>query len=524
MQIVSLYYILFIIVLSSIYYLIPKKNQWILLLIFSLFFYISNSSSGFIFIILTSLSVYFATININKLSIERDSKIKLCNGSIDKKEKKIIREKYNKKRKNLMIICILFNVTILCFFKYLNFGIGQINNILKVINYPGTLKLTSFIVPLGISFYTFQTIGYLVDVYWEKCNAELNYFKVLLFTSFFPQIIQGPISEFKKLSNELFKDHTISYENLIISIQRIIWGYYKKVVIADRLFFQVSNVLQNFSSMNRWEILAGMFMYVIELYADFSGYMDIMCGICQLLDIKLTENFNKPFYSKSIAEFWRRWHMSLGEWLKKYIYYPVVMSRWNRKLSKTINKKTGVSTQILSATTALIIVWFTTGIWHGASWGYIVWGLSNGLFIILELWLKNLYEYFNNKLRLNNYIFDSIRIIRTFLIVSFLEVLPEAGSLVSGLYLWKRLFVNDVIEPIQIFKIFPFEYSTIFSLLIGIFLIILNSVCSNKEESFGLKNLNIIFKYCIYVYMVIDILVFGDFFGFEEVGFMYAQF
>ena len=326
------------------------------------------------------------------------------------------------------------------------------------------------------------------------------------------------------MSNELFKDHTISYENLIISIQRIIWGYYKKVVIADRLFFQVSNVLQNFSSMNRWEILAGMFMYVIELYADFSGYMDIMCGICQLLDIKLTENFNKPFYSKSIAEFWRRWHMSLGEWLKKYIYYPVVMSRWNRKLSKTINKKTGVSTQILSATTALIIVWFTTGIWHGASWGYIVWGLSNGLFIILELWLKNLYEYFNNKLRLNNYIFDSIRIVRTFLIVSFLEVLPEAGSLVSGLNLWKRVFVNDVIEPIQIFKIFPFEYSTIFSLLIGIFLIILNSVCSNKEESFGLKNLNIIFKYCIYVYMVIDILIFGDFFGFEEVGFMYAQF
>lgn len=433
-----------------------------------------------------------------------------------------------------MLSALLINVGILIFFKYFHFILEQINSVLSLFRINEVNDTFKFIIPLGISFYTFQSIGYLLDVYWEKVRPEKNYFKVLLFVSFFPQMTQGPISDYQQLSNELFTEHKFIYKNYAWGAQRIIWGFFKKMVIANQLNKYVALVFSNYAGYTGISTLIGAFMYSIQIYADFSGYMDIMCGFCETLGIKLTENFERPYFSKSIAEYWRRWHISLGAWFKNYLYFPIGMSTWNRRLAKTTRKRFGkYFASTFPATISLLIVWIATGLWHGANWAYIVWGLLNGVFIIFSMWMEPVYKKIKTKCHVNEsvWLWRAFQTIRTFILVTFIKVLPEVGTLSAGLGLWKHIFTNHVV-PHSLTELLPFvEMSWIIDkinvllVLLGIIFMFVFSLLQRKQPVREYFNkIPSVIRWLILAVIILCIASFGVNSSWDGGDFLYAQF
>lgn len=348
----------------------------------------------------------------------------------------------------------------------------------------------------------------------------------MLFTSFFPQITQGPISNYNQLSTQLFTPHDFDYNHWLYGVQRMIWGFFKKVAIADLLSSYVIDVFVNYNEYAGITVLIGIFMYSVQIYADFSGYMDIVCGLCQIMGIELTENFERPYFSKSIAEYWRRWHISLGNWFKSYIYYPIAVSKWNTNLGKNISQKFGKFVgKNLPASIALVAVWLTTGLWHGANWGYIAWGGLNGLFIIFSMWMEPVYNWIKTKLKIGGPIWRCIQVIRTFILVTFIKVLPEANGLKNGLGLWKRIFTEHTM-PTSLKNLLPFASK--FALIIIVFGVVLMFVVSLiqrkgpvRDKLNKLPTIVRVFMLAVLVSITILVTLSTNNTG---GGFMYAQF
>ena len=222
------------------------------------------------------------------------------------------------------------------------------------------------------------SIGYMIDVYRGVADAEKNPFRYALFVSFFPQLVQGPISRWNDLKKSLFESHVFSWVNIQYGFERILWGYFKKMVIADRAAIGLATIQSDVSVYYGAYAFVGMLLYAIDLYADFTGGIDITIGVAQMFGITLPENFRRPFFSKSIAEYWRRWHITLCAWFKDYLFYPLSMSKWMNKVSRWLKKHVGkpVGSRFPVYFSSLT-VWFVTGIWHGASWNFVVWGYTN---------------------------------------------------------------------------------------------------------------------------------------------------
>lgn len=452
---------MFFIVLFFAYYLCPKRFQWTVLLAGSLFFYACTGVRNLIYVLLTSATAYAATGWMDRSLKEQKRYIEENKAALSRDEKKAFKKRQQGRRKLVLALTLLFNFGLLSYFKYVHFLIDQVNALFGAFGGPVLPNAFSLIVPLGISFYTFQTMGYVVDVYWEEQTAEKNYLKVLLFTSFFPQMTQGPISNFAQLQGELFKEHRFTARHYIWGFRRALWGFYKKLVVADMISPIVGDIFQNYLSYSGFTALLGALLYSVQIYADFSGYMDIVCGLCEMLDIRLAENFERPYFSKSIAEYWRRWHITLGAWFKTYVYYPVAASRWNAKLSKRFGKSAGM----ISASVALVVVWLTTGLWHGASWAYIAWGGVNGLFIIFSLWMEPVYKAAREKLHINetNVLWRAFQIVRTFLLVTFIKVLPEVGTLGQGAGLIAHIFREHTV-PRKVFDCLPYLNTMVYQI------------------------------------------------------------
>lgn len=467
MSITSFPFFFFVCAVLLVYFLVPKRCQWIVLLVASCTFYLSYGAKYILYVLFTSTSVYFATCGMQKITNEQNAFLKGEGKTLEKEEKNAFKVKNKLRKKRLMLFVLLANIFLLCLFKYAHFALEQLNALLGFIGSGLIEDRLHLIAPLGISFYTFQMLGYLLDVYWGNVEAEKNYFKTLLFCSFFPQMTQGPISEFSQLSGQLFSEHDFSYHNYSWGMQRMAWGFFKKMVIADALAPLVTDVFTNYPHYTGLTTLIGAFLYSVQIYADFSGYMDIMCGLCEVMGIRLTENFDRPYFSKSVAEYWRRWHISLGIWFKRFIYYPIGISKWSRRLGKASREKFGRKFgDMLPASIALVVVWLATGLWHGASWAYITWGLVNGLFIILGLWLDPFYATCRERLHINesSWFWRAFRTMRTFVLVTFIKVLPEVGSLSDGWGLWMRIFTNHEI-PNSLRRLLPFlDWSSLFTL------------------------------------------------------------
>lgn len=485
-----------------IYYSVKPKYQWICLCVASYIFYILTGVSTLVYIFITIISTYIATNWMQNVT--------------------------KKRKRKILIGLLLLNFGVLLVLKYYGFMLFNINRIAGIVNSIRLDDSLTFVAPLGISYYTLQSMGYAIDVYKSKCKPEKNVFKVALFVGFFPQMTQGPIGRFKDLASQLYASHKFEYRNFSFGCQRILWGLFKKTIIADRLSPVVRNIFNHYDSYNNVTLFLGCVYMTIQIYADFSGYMDIVCGAAEIFGIKMAENFKTPFFSSSLAEYWRRWHITLSGWFRDYLFYPLSISKAAVKFGKFGKKHFSVSIgKMFPAIFALSIVWFATGLWHDASWRYIFWGVANGIIIISSIWLEPIFK----KAKLLFHIKDSckgwhtLQVVRTFLIVSLLKVFPGAQSTKESLIIIKRM-ITEFPVSISYKSIFPqLCHSELFYLVFGIVVFAGVSFYQRREpvrECIARQVFPV--RMMVYLGMIASILLFGVF-GTDAVGgFEYAQY
>ena len=300
-------FLAFLIVLVPTYFLIPKKWQWGFLLFASYVFYFFTSSALPIYMMITTVTIFFAARKMDRIEQDSASYLAEHKAEMSRDEKKEYKKKVKSKKKVFLLPTVVINLGMLVILKYGNMFIGSINSV-----FSSNISAISLILPLGISYYTLQSLGYLIDVYRAKYRSENNIFRLALFVSFFAHIIQGPFSRFDQLAHQLYEKHSFSYTRLKSGLTLALWGYFKKLVIADLLSPAVNGIFDNMGDYNGLQLLCAAMMLSLQVYADFSGYMDIATGVCEILGIELAKNFDRPFFSKSVEEYWRRWHITLG--------------------------------------------------------------------------------------------------------------------------------------------------------------------------------------------------------------------
>ena len=393
MSFTSFSFLLYIGVVLALYYTIPRRGQWVLLLIASCGFYLYSGLDNFCFILLTTASTY-GTARI-----------------VDRTQALFDRKKAKQKSKKWIWLCL-----------GLNFGLLAICKV--------RFTFQNILLPMGISFYMFQSIGYVLDVYRGSIKAEGNPFKFALFVSFFPQLVQGPISKYGKLAPQLFGEHPYNGKQVSFGLQRMLWGYFKKLVIADRIAVAVLALRGPEHTGLSFFVLTCF--YAIEVYGDFTGGIDIAIGLSEAFGISLPENFVRPFFSRNIAEYWQRWHITLGEWMKEYVFYPVSVSTPMRKLSKSARKRWPKFGKRLPVYAASFATWFCTGIWHGITPNFLLWGMMNCTIIVLSEELTPLYEKFHNRHHWKQKSwYGAFEMLRTFLLMNLIRIVdlfPNVGE------------------------------------------------------------------------------------------------
>ena len=418
MSFVSLQFLLFVTVTVIGYYLIPKRFQWLWLLLFSYIYYASAGIKYLFFIIFTTLTVYGTARLVDAVN-----------------QQALAKAKAQYRKRLLVILGLLLNFGMLALLKYANFGIANINALFHT-----KITFVNFLLPLGISFYTFQSVSYLLDVYWGKCQAERNPFRFALFVSFFPQILQGPIGRFDRLATQLYAEHHFDLLQIEQGILLILWGYFKKMVLADNAAVFVDTIFSNYADYPGLSI-AAVLLYSIQLYADFSGGMDVVMGIAKLFGITLDENFKRPYFARSITDFWHRWHITLGTWMKDYIFYPLSLSKGMNRFGKFARKYLGKGIgRTLPICIANIVVFLVVGVWHGAAWKFIAYGLYNGLIIAFSGLMMNNYRQWKKALKINDKSHPWIvfQILRTFLLVNISWFFDRADGIRSALAMMKN--------------------------------------------------------------------------------------
>ena len=434
-------FILFLAVLFLLYYTVPKKLQWVLLLAGSYFFYAFAGWGCLVFMAVTTVSAWYASIRMDRLQRRQKDYLKARKETLTSQEKKAYKAGIKRRKMGWFLGAILLNFGILAVLKYTNFAIANLNALFGLFG-GGQLRFVDLLLPMGISFYIFQTLGYVIDVYRGKYPPEYRLFRFALFVSFFPQLVQGPISRYDDLAPALYAQHPFEKKTVSFGLQRILWGYFKKLVIADRLLTAVTAIIGEPETYAGIYVLIGMFLYALELYADFTGGIDITIGIAQTLGIPVKENFIRPYFSKNIEEYWRRWHITMGTWFRDYLFYPVSVSRPMMAISKKsralMGPELGKRVPVYLAT---LLTWFTTGLWHGASWNFIVWGLLNGVVIILSQECVPLYQRFHSRFHVNGtFGWKLFQVVRTFWLMSALRSLdcyrdvPLTFSMVGSIF------------------------------------------------------------------------------------------
>lgn len=372
------------------YFVVPKKFRNIILLMFSVLFYFYGEPKYILLMLIEVLISYVVGLLIDKY-----------------------------KSKNILIIGIFIHVLLFGIFKYFNFVIINVNNL-----FDSNLNLLNVVLPIGISFYTFQIISYEIDVYNKKVNVQSNILKYFLYVFLFPQLIAGPIVRYQDVNNEI-DNRNVTFEMFANGLRRFIIGLSKKVIIANNLG-ELCNIYLNLGDKSVLFTWIFAISYMLQIYFDFSGYSDIAIGLGKMLGFNFPENFNYPYMAKSITDFWRRWHMTLSSWFRDYVYIPLG------------GNKKGVLKQIRN----ILIVWSLTGLWHGASWNFIVWGLYFGILLILEKFI--LKKYFSNVPKFIKCIYTLFLVMISFVIFQG-DRLSSAFNIIKGLFgLNGELFINNV--------------------------------------------------------------------------------
>lgn len=539
----------FITVVFIVYYLFPKKAQWCFLLAASWFFYFLASPSYLIFIGATCLSTWLVSLKLDALHVRQEDYLRENKGKISREEKKAFKAQIKKQQWKWLLVCLLFNLGILAVLKYTNFAIANFNGFLQVIGSSRQLSFVNLVLPMGISFYTFQTMGYIIDVYRGTCRAQKNPFKLALFVSFFPQLVQGPISRYSDLAESLYTPHYFDTKTVSYGLYRILWGYFKKLVIADRILAAVNTIIQDPETWQGGFVLVGMLFYAVELYADFTGGIDITIGIAQTMGIRVKENFVRPYFSKNIKEYWNRWHISMGTWFTDYIFYPISVCKPMLKLSTFSRRHFGdVIGKRVPVYLSALAVWFTTGLWHGASWNFIVWGLMNYAVIMISQELQPLYRRFHTRFSVRDKAWYGVfEIIRTILLMSSLRMFDCYRNVPLTFRMFANMFTHFKISELnaEAFLSLGLSAAEYALLLVSLLIVLAVSITQEKLEARakkaaaggdsaksdirGVRDLifsaPVAWKYIIFAVLVIVVIVFGAYgIGYDQTQFIYNQF
>ena len=404
-------------------------------------------------------------------------------------------------KKLLLFLSLFFNLGALAFFKYFNFFIENFSNAFSFFGSNLDAVRLDIILPVGISFYTFQTLSYSIDVYRGKISPTKNLLSFASFVSFFPQLVAGPIERASHLLPQFEADRKFDYAIASDGMRQILWGFFKKIVIADRCAIIVNGVFDNYETMNGSTLLIGALAFSFQIYGDFSGYSDIAIGTSKLFGFDLMTNFKTPYFSRNIAEFWNRWHISLSTWFRDYLYIPLGGSRFSQFV--TLRN--------------VIIVFVVSGLWHGANWTFVVWGALNGLlFIPLLLFNKHkTYNRANSNFLEGSKFKKSASIISTFMVVTLLWIIFRSASIVQAFE-----YISGILSPTILSKPIWIKEFLIIAFWIG-FLLLIEWSNRDKEHQFSIGNQSAPVRRTLYLIVILGIFFFGKF---ESNSFIYFQF
>ena len=431
-----------------------------------------------------------------------------------------------------MVGAMLIHFGLLLVLKYSGFFFENVNAVLSLVHLNVQFRIPHYMLPIGISFYTMMAASYLIDVYRGLIQPDRNIWRLALYISFFPTLMEGPICRYQDTADQIFACNKVTYENLTFGAQRIVWGLFKKVIVADRLNSLILKVFSHYSSYDGTVMFVAMVCYTIQLYMEFSGTIDAVIGIGEIFGVKIPENFRQPFFANSISDFWARWHITLGTWFRDYIYYPISMSGPMKKLTSAGRKKLGnYYGPMLASTVALFAVWLCNGIWHGDAWTYIFFGLYHFSLLFLGRLLEPAFAFVTGKLHLSRESkgYHVFQVIRTVLLVFVGELFFRAISLKAGFSMLGKMFTD--------FRLSAFTDGTLVSLGVDgkdyvitlIVLLIVLAVGVLKErgvkirEAIAAQKLPV--RWTVYYMLLLAIVIFGGYgFGYTGIDPIYAGF
>jgi D-alanyl-lipoteichoic acid acyltransferase DltB (MBOAT superfamily) len=412
------------------------------------------------------------------------------------------REKREKK-KIILLSALILNLGILVLFKYANFITLNVNDLFHILHIKWEISFLDLLLPVGISFYTFQAIGYTIDVYKGKIPAEKNFITYALFISFFPQLVAGPIERASNLLPQFHRVHHFDTNNFVQGMRLVLWGYFMKVVVSDRLAIYVNFVYGNIPYHSTITLIVATIFFAFQIYCDFGGYSNIAVGCAKIMGFDLMTNFKRPYLSTSVTEFWRRWHISLSTWFRDYVYIPLGGNRCS-KGKNYLN---------------LFLTFALSGLWHGANWAFIIWGALNGIFQIIEKFTAGFRKKWTAYFHLSKiaFIIHGFNVLFTFTLITITWVFFRAGNVDTALQIFGKM-LNISRGPL--FTL-PFQ-----ALLYGSFFTIILIVSDflqerNKDKHFFLENKSVLVRYVAYLSLTIIILLFGVF---DSSRFIYFQF
>ena len=471
----SFHFVFFFLIVTSAYFILPYKYRWLLLLLSSCYFYMAFVPIYILILGFTIVVDYFAGIMIENAQ--------------------------GKKRKLYLVYSLIANIGVLCVFKYYNFINTNIGFLLKGFAIENPIPYLSILLPIGLSFHTFQAMSYTIEVYRGNQKAERHFGIYSLYVMFYPQLVAGPIERPQNLLYQFRQKYDFEYDRVVSGLKLMLWGIFKKLVIADRLAIYVNAVYNNSHHHSGLSLLVATIFFAFQIYCDFSGYSDIAIGASRVMGFKLMTNFNRPYFSKSIAEFWKRWHISLSTWFKDYLYITLG------------GNKVSVPKWYLN----LFIVFLVSGLWHGANFTFIAWGAINGFYLVFAL-VTQKYRNQANALLLDKIpvVKNAVQIGITFLLCCFAWIFFRATSMEQAIYIVKK--IGSFSGPIY------HENASIllFSVCGILFLLLVESKKEFFDTLFTLSNNNNWFiQNLYYCFLIIAIILAGVFDGGE---FIYFQF
>ncbi len=483
----SVHYIIFFILTTILYFLIPHKYRNVLLLIMSYYFYMCWNP---VFIILIVFSTF-----INYVSAS-----------------KIYRAENDKKKKNILKISLFINFGLLFIFKYLMFISDTFKYLFEYFGLTYPVKDFSILLPMGISFFTFQAVGYVIDVYYNKIKPIKSYFIFSLYITFFPQLVAGPIERSKNLIPQFFEKHKFDLDRAVYGVKIMLFGFFKKVVIADRVAVLVNTVYNSPNNFSGMYYIVATLLFAFQIYCDFSGYSDIAIGSANVLGFDLMKNFKNPYLSKSIKEFWRKWHISLSTWFMDYVYIPLGGSR----CSKFKNYRN------------LIITFLVSGLWHGANWTFVLWGFIHGVFLVIGRITGKARASIKKALHLENKFGNLLSMAVTFILVCLTWVFFRANTISDVFYIFSHLFDN---ASMWFTRQYAYELLTTTGLnlmeikiiVLALIFLVLSECFSGEEQVYDcIERRNIAVRFLFYIILATFIIGAGVFYNAGE--FIYFQF